>query len=582
MKKTIKILMSIVLCLCLALPLLVACNPDDGGDDEAKITLNLTSVSVKAGETKSIQATLTGISGDVTWTSSDNKIATVAVTNAAATTKVATITGIAEGTATITATADGKSATCAVTVTAASQGSHGLNIKLNGAEISVLDIDKGDKATLTTDADSNSTVTWSSNHDEIVSVDGGVITAVAEGVAIIRASVSETEYAEITVTVYELVDIPFNAGEPAGWSYWNGDSDAVVVEHYYKSVAKEAHIVYHATYGRSYGVQLKYNSKYSNKTHNVSLVINAPAAGSVTVNDTNVVLQEGENNVTLENVSGRALYVGFGSDDNRTGDEWTDLFQKGADVDLEFVIKEVSITSDGVELAAPSFSYDKTEKTVAITDTANNPTNVGGYQLGFFAADDVDAPSYTVSVANNSEVDFSTVATGTYTVRLRALGKDATIIDSDWSDNSVEITVTNDKTPITENSTNGWYYWAGEGGAVSDAYLDANGDVHMNGMVAGSKPYSIQLKLNLTAAVTSITLNVHSDVDGYICFGPESGSVVEKEIKAGDNNITITGVNITGTLVICFANNMSWWGTQSPADLHHLSGDIILSNITLA
>ena len=578
MKKAriLKILACFVLCLCLTLPLLVACNPDQGGKDDAKITLNPTSVSVAAGETKSVQATLSGITGNVTWSSSNNDVATVAVTNAAVTTKAATITGVAEGTATITATAGGKSATCAVTVTAAS--SHGINIKLNGAVITVLDIDKGDTATLTTDATG---VTWTSNHNDIVSVDNGVITAVAAGEATIKASVSATEYAEVTVTVYELVNIPYDAGEPAGWSYWNGDSDAVVVEHYYKSVAKEAHIVYNASYGVAWGLQLKYNSKYSNKTHNVALVIDSPAAGSVTVNDTNVVLTQGANTVTRENVSGRALYVGFGSEDNRTelGNSWTDLFQKGTETDLHFVIKEVEITADGVELAAPSFTYDNTAKTVAITDTANSSENLGGYQLGFFAEGDVLAPSYTVAVTNGNVVDFSTVASGTYTVKLRAVGKDATVIDSDWSENSVEITVTNDKTPITTSSTDGWYYWAGEGGAVGDAYLDADGAIHIKDMVAGSKPYSVQFKLNLTSAVSSITMTIHCDVDGYIAFGPESGSVAEREVKAGDTQITITGVNITGTLVICFANNQSNW---SGAPLGHLSGDIILSNIVLA
>ena len=88
--RMLKIFACFVLCLCLTLPLLVACNPDQGGKDDAKITLNPTSASVVVGETKNVQATLTGITGEITWTSNHTNIATVAAS--AATNKVAVCT----------------------------------------------------------------------------------------------------------------------------------------------------------------------------------------------------------------------------------------------------------------------------------------------------------------------------------------------------------------------------------------------------------------------------------------------------------------------------------------------------------
>lgn len=76
----------------------------------SKVELNKTSVSLKVGGTEQLTATVTpdnATDKTVTWTSSNEKIATVADGK---------ITAVAPGTATITATAGDKSATCTVTV----------------------------------------------------------------------------------------------------------------------------------------------------------------------------------------------------------------------------------------------------------------------------------------------------------------------------------------------------------------------------------------------------------------------------------------------------------------------------------
>ncbi len=76
------------------------------------VTLNNASLQVYIGKTDSLTATvLPAYAADktVTWTSSNTSVATV--------TQEGVVTGVAEGTATITATtANGKTATCAVTV----------------------------------------------------------------------------------------------------------------------------------------------------------------------------------------------------------------------------------------------------------------------------------------------------------------------------------------------------------------------------------------------------------------------------------------------------------------------------------
>ncbi len=72
-------------------------------------------------------------------------------------------------------------------------------------------------------------------------------------------------------------------------------------------------------------------------------------------------------------------------------------------------------------------------------------------------------------------------------------------------------------------------------------------------------------------------MTVHSEGAGYIAFGPKPGSVKEVEVAADtDVEIDLTGLNISETFVICFANNVSKW---SGSPLAALSGNITLSNI---
>ena len=81
--------------------------------DKVTLKLNIADDSTKTG---TLTATLSKISGDITWTSADTSIATVSGSNT-----TATVTGVATGETTITAkcTAKGKeySSTCKVTVT---------------------------------------------------------------------------------------------------------------------------------------------------------------------------------------------------------------------------------------------------------------------------------------------------------------------------------------------------------------------------------------------------------------------------------------------------------------------------------
>ncbi|RRG08835.1 MAG: hypothetical protein DUD32_09350 [Lactobacillus sp.] len=78
------------------------------------VTVTPTTASVEVGKTTKLSATVApddATNKTIAYKSSDEKIATVASDG--------TVTGVATGSATITATADGKSGTSAITVTAA-------------------------------------------------------------------------------------------------------------------------------------------------------------------------------------------------------------------------------------------------------------------------------------------------------------------------------------------------------------------------------------------------------------------------------------------------------------------------------
>lgn len=110
-------LKSILFLLLSAMILTTSCSKDDDDDDNnggggvtlTGVTLDKSALSVKVGSTATLVATLnpTGATGTVNWSSDKPAIATVSG---------GTVTGVAEGTAVITASVGSFSATCTITV----------------------------------------------------------------------------------------------------------------------------------------------------------------------------------------------------------------------------------------------------------------------------------------------------------------------------------------------------------------------------------------------------------------------------------------------------------------------------------
>ena len=156
-----------------------------------EISFNKTSVSLKAGETVTLTATVKpddATDKTVTWSTSDASVATV---------NDGVVTAKKVGTATITAKAGDKSATCEITVVATPVTAVTLNktsASLKAGETVTL------TATVKPDDATDKTVTWGSSDESVAKVENGIVTAIGKGLSTITAKAGDTS-ATCMVTV---------------------------------------------------------------------------------------------------------------------------------------------------------------------------------------------------------------------------------------------------------------------------------------------------------------------------------------------------------------------------------------------
>ena len=161
------------------------------------VSLNVTSVELTEGDQTTLTATVNpsnAINKNITWTSSDNNVATVANGK---------VTAVKAGTATITVkTEDGnKTATCTVTVTAQNYPVESVTLDKTS-----VDLTEGAEVTLTATVNpanaTNKNITWTSSDNNVATVANGKVTAVKAGTATITVKTEDgNKTATCTVTV---------------------------------------------------------------------------------------------------------------------------------------------------------------------------------------------------------------------------------------------------------------------------------------------------------------------------------------------------------------------------------------------
>ena len=170
----------------------------------SKITLNKTEITLDKGATETISATVSpsdATDKTITWTSSNNSVATVSD---------GLVTAKGGGSALITAKAGNATATCKVTV----------NIPVTGIAITpdALKLDRNTTGQLTaTVSPSDATdkaVTWESLNPGIVTVDQtGKVTAIAKGIATIKAKIGAFEGTSTVTVVVSVLNVTLNKNE---------------------------------------------------------------------------------------------------------------------------------------------------------------------------------------------------------------------------------------------------------------------------------------------------------------------------------------------------------------------------------
>ncbi|MBO4756934.1 MAG: Ig domain-containing protein [Bacteroidales bacterium] len=165
--------------------------------DVSSVSLSKTELTLTEGDSETITATVKpddATDKTVTWSSSDTAVATV---------DGGKIAAVKEGTATITAKAGDKTATCKVTV-------EKKVIAVESVELdkTAIELTEGESQTLAAtvkpDDATDKTVEWSTSDAEVATVEAGVVTAVKEGTATITAKAGE-KTATCTVTVKKKV-----------------------------------------------------------------------------------------------------------------------------------------------------------------------------------------------------------------------------------------------------------------------------------------------------------------------------------------------------------------------------------------
>ena len=166
------------------------------------ITLSQSTATLTEGESLTLSATVApddATDKTVTWGTSDAAVATV---------DNGVVTAVAAGTATITAKAGDRTATCVVTVAKKVIAVTGITLSQTSASLV-----EGEtmtlSATVAPDDATDKTVTWGTSDATVVTVDNGVVTAVAAGTATITAKAGDRTATCVVIVEKKAAEIVY-------------------------------------------------------------------------------------------------------------------------------------------------------------------------------------------------------------------------------------------------------------------------------------------------------------------------------------------------------------------------------------
>ena len=182
----------------------------------AEITLNHSTATLMAGEALTLQATVApsyATDPSVAWSTSDASVAIVVR---------GVVTAVSPGTATITAKAGGKEATCVVTVEKRYVEVMGLILDQTSATVTAGDVLTLTATVVPSDAD-NQTVTWETSDATLATVEDGVVQTLVPGTVTITAKAGERQatcvvkiqkpYVHVTDIILNYTELTLEVGQ---------------------------------------------------------------------------------------------------------------------------------------------------------------------------------------------------------------------------------------------------------------------------------------------------------------------------------------------------------------------------------
>ena len=401
------------------------CTEKEAQVEVSSVSLNTATIEMVEGETFSLVATILPKDAEydgVTWASSNASVASI---------NSGTVTAIKEGTATITASAGGKSSTCTVkvstkvvTVTSITLDKTSLSMKVGETETIT--------ATVNPDNATDKSVVWGSSDVSIANVSGGEVTAKKSGTAIITAKAGSC-IAECTVSVsvdvvsvtLDKTSIELATGETATLTAIVKPDDATDKNVTWTSSDESVAKVDNGRVTAVKAGKATITAKCSGKTAECAVTVTVPT-GSVTLDKTSLSLAVGEtaqltatvkpDNATDKNVTwtssdesvakvanGKVTAVKAGK---------ATITAKCGDKTAECVVT-VTVPTDSVTL-------DKTTLSLAVGETAQltatvNPDNATDKNVTWTSSDE--------SVAKVANGKVAAVKAGKATITAKCGGK---------------------------------------------------------------------------------------------------------------------------------------------------------------
>lgn len=603
MKKFSKIVFVTLLSLTLlAAFALTACGVNSS---KVTITLSKTELSLSEGGAKgSIVATVTGSDATGEWSVDNTDVVSIQALGL-----VCTVTPLKQGTAVVTVKIGDKEASCNVTV-AQKEEAEVVTVTLDGNPVTSLSMEMGDVKTLAATASKGSSITWQSDDENVVTVKGGVVTAVRPGTTIVRAAVSNKIKAEVSVTVtksegsdyYDLkfstegdsetiVDpdeeaVAINSDEFFYWSAratWGQQQVEVSYSYYLNGKVNFAYTC-DTDDGHDYGYQLFYkNSAHSvGKFYKLSCKINIDQDCTVNLNGNKVDLKEGDNVITVyyQYINGLHAnsYAGVSSFDLVMG--YNGLFVQNAVVTVSDVQWEEDTAR--VQLVAPSFTLDK-DGVISITDT--NEVGVGGYLLNVYDGETFET---TIDVKNGEKINTATLSKGTYTVKLVSTAISTHYINSEPSETSATISVSKaasyDLAKADEDgaaATPGvWTYHSQDWVTVSEAKVD-DGVITISFTNNAGFFYDTQLfyknPTNVANKTYKVTVTINSTGKGKVTL---NGVVVDLKVGTHQYEVTAAEGAVSFSLQVGYDDGTLNQDGVVIGKAAFSSGTIVVSNLS--